>query len=129
MSESSLILALPKGRILTEVLPVLHSVGIEPEAAFADEDARQLRFATNVRGLDLIRVRSFDVATFVALARRTLGSLAMTSLWNSTIPKSTRLLTSTLGIAGCQSVSRLICRQRMIPAAGVMFVWPPSIRG
>ena len=68
-----MILALPKGRILKEVLPVLHAVGIEPEAAFADDDARQLRFSTNVSGLDLIRVRSFDVATFVAFGAAHLG--------------------------------------------------------
>lgn len=73
MSAERMILALPKGRILTEVLPVLHAVGIEPEAAFADEDARQLRFSTNVAGLDLIRVRSFDVATFVAFGAAHFG--------------------------------------------------------
>lgn len=73
MSAEPLILALPKGRILREVLPVLRGVGIEPEAAFADDDARQLRFTTNVPGLDLIRVRSFDVATFVAFGAAHIG--------------------------------------------------------
>ena len=71
--DEPMILALPKGRILKEVLPVLRAVGIEPEAAFADEDARQLRFSTSVPGLDLIRVRSFDVATFVAFGAAHLG--------------------------------------------------------
>lgn len=73
VSAEPLILALPKGRILREVLPVLRGVGIEPEAAFADDDARQLRFTTNVPGLDLIRVRSFDVATFVAFGAAHIG--------------------------------------------------------
>jgi ATP phosphoribosyltransferase len=68
-----LILALPKGRILKEVMPVLCAAGIRPEEAFADDDARQLRFSTNVPGLDLIRVRSFDVATFVAFGAAHLG--------------------------------------------------------
>jgi ATP phosphoribosyltransferase len=68
-----LILALPKGRILKEVMPVLRASGIQPEEAFADDDARQLRFSTNVPGLDLIRVRSFDVATFVAFGAAHLG--------------------------------------------------------
>jgi hypothetical protein len=31
--------------------------GIEPEAAFAGEDARQLRFATNQPALEIVRVR------------------------------------------------------------------------
>ncbi|MBK8209719.1 MAG: ATP phosphoribosyltransferase [Rhodospirillales bacterium] len=68
-----MILALPKGRILKELHPVLRAVGIEPEAAFDDEDARQLRFSTNVPGLNLIRVRSFDVATFVAFGAAHIG--------------------------------------------------------
>ena len=69
----ALVLALPKGRILRELTPLLGRVGIEPEAAFADEGARQLRFATNHPGLDIIRVRSFDVATFVAFGAAHLG--------------------------------------------------------
>ena len=68
-----LILAVPKGRILGEVLPLLGRLGVEPEAAFADETTRQLRFATNVPGFDVIRVRSFDVATFVAHGAAQLG--------------------------------------------------------
>ena len=65
-ANEKLILALPKGRILTEAAPLLAAANIEPEAAFADPDSRQLRFATNHPDLDIIRVRSFDVATFVA---------------------------------------------------------------
>src|SRR3546814_8365085 len=55
-----LILAVPKGRILTELGPLLAHVGLEPEAAFSDDGARQLRFSTNRPGLDIIRVRSFE---------------------------------------------------------------------
>ena len=50
---------MPKGRILEEAAPLLARAGIEPEAAFADEDSRLLRFSTNRPGLDLIRVRAF----------------------------------------------------------------------
>lgn len=67
------ILALPKGRILREVMPLLHKMGIEPEPAFSEDDARQLRFSTNDPNLDIIRVRSFDVATFVAFGAAHLG--------------------------------------------------------
>ena len=35
-----LILAVPKGRILEEALPLLAAVGIVPEAAFSDKNAR-----------------------------------------------------------------------------------------
>ena len=68
-----LIIAVPKGRILKEALPLLARVGIEPEAAFSDEDSRALRFATNQPHVSLIRVRAFDVATFVAHGAAQLG--------------------------------------------------------
>ncbi len=67
------VLALPKGRILKEVLPVLKRAGIEPEAEFADDNSRALRFRTNDPRLEIIRVRSFDVATFVAFGAAQLG--------------------------------------------------------
>jgi ATP phosphoribosyltransferase len=70
---SALVMALPQGRILAEVMPLLRRIGIEPEPAFDDPQSRQLRFATNQPGLDLIRVRSFDAATFVAFGAAQLG--------------------------------------------------------
>jgi ATP phosphoribosyltransferase len=65
-NDVKLVLALPKGRILKQVLPVLARAGLEPEAAFFDSDDRRLTFATNHDNIDIIRVRSFDVATFLA---------------------------------------------------------------
>jgi ATP phosphoribosyltransferase len=72
-SSEKLVLALPKGRILREVMPLLRRAGIEVEAAFDDPDSRQLRFATSDAGLDVIRVRNFDVATFVAFGAAHIG--------------------------------------------------------
>ena len=66
-------MALPAGRILGEVMPLLRRLGIEPEPAFDDPNSRQLRFATSEPGLELIRVRNFDVATFVAFGAAQLG--------------------------------------------------------
>jgi ATP phosphoribosyltransferase len=68
-----IVIAVPKGRILAEVLPLFARAGIEPEAAFGDEDSRALRFATNRPDIGLIRVRAFDVATFVAHGAAQLG--------------------------------------------------------
>jgi ATP phosphoribosyltransferase len=65
-ANEPLVMALPKGRILGEVMPLVREVGIEPEPAFREPDTRQLRFATNVPNLTIICVRSFDVATFLA---------------------------------------------------------------
>ena len=72
-ANQPLVLALPKGRILKEVKPLLDAAGIAPEPAFDDPNARQLRFSTNINGLSIIRVRSFDVATFVAFGAAHLG--------------------------------------------------------
>ena len=68
-----IIIAVPKGRILAEAVPLLARAGIHPEAAFSDEDSRALRFATDDPGIELIRVRAFDVATFVAHGAAQLG--------------------------------------------------------
>ena len=68
-----LILALPKGRILSEAAMLLRKAGIEPAADYADEDSRRLRFPTNDPGLDVVRVRPFDVATFVAFGAVHIG--------------------------------------------------------
>jgi ATP phosphoribosyltransferase len=68
-----IILAVPKGRILEEALPLLAAAGIVPEPAFSDEGSRALRFSTNRADIDLIRVRAFDVATFVAHGAAQLG--------------------------------------------------------
>jgi ATP phosphoribosyltransferase len=68
-----IIFAIPKGRILEEALPLLARAGIVPEAAFADENSRALKFATNRADISLIRVRAFDVATFVAHGAAQIG--------------------------------------------------------
>jgi ATP phosphoribosyltransferase len=68
-----LILALPKGRILSECGPLLARAGIVPSADYADEDSRRLRFPTENPMLDVIRVRPFDVATFVAFGAAHIG--------------------------------------------------------
>lgn len=71
--NEGLVLALPKGRILGEAVSLMRRAGIEIEPEFANEDSRKLRFATNHRALDVVRVRSFDVATFVAFGAAHLG--------------------------------------------------------
>jgi ATP phosphoribosyltransferase len=72
-SAERLIMALPNGRILAEVMPLLRRIGVEPERDFANPDSRRLRFSTSDPGLDIIRVRSFDAATFVAFGAAQLG--------------------------------------------------------
>jgi ATP phosphoribosyltransferase len=72
-ADDRLVMALPNGRILSEFMPLLHRMGVEPEPAFEDPNSRRLRFATSDPDLDIIRVRSFDAATFVAFGAAQLG--------------------------------------------------------
>jgi ATP phosphoribosyltransferase len=73
ISDEAIVFAVPKGRILKELRPVLNRIGIVPSAAFDDENSRDLRFKTNVPNVEIIRVRSFDVPTFVAFGAAQLG--------------------------------------------------------
>ncbi len=63
---NALTFAVPKGRILDEALPLMARAGVVPEAAFHDKSNRALSFACEDPEMRLIRVRAFDVATFVA---------------------------------------------------------------
>ena len=72
-SVQKLIMAVPKGRILEQVMPLFEEAGLIPEAAFFKSGERRLRFATNHENLDIVRVRSFDVATFLAYGAAHLG--------------------------------------------------------
>lgn len=66
LPSGQLTFAVPKGRILDEALPVMARAGVVPEDGFHDKANRSLSFATNRADMRLIRVRAFDVATFVA---------------------------------------------------------------
>ncbi|RVT95279.1 ATP phosphoribosyltransferase [Rhodovarius crocodyli] len=68
-----LIMALPKGRILKELLPLLERAGLAPAPDCYEESSRRLRFETADANVEVIRVRSFDVATFVAHGAAHLG--------------------------------------------------------
>ncbi len=71
--SAPLTFAVPKGRILDEALPVMARAGVVPEAAFHDKGNRALSFACEDAGQRVIRVRAFDVATFVAFGAAQAG--------------------------------------------------------
>jgi ATP phosphoribosyltransferase len=98
--DRDLVLALPKGRILKEALPLLARAGIVPEAAFTDEGSRQLQFSTNVPGFNIIRARSFDVATFVAFGAAHMGIAGSDVLMEFDYPENYAPLD--LGIGKCR---------------------------
>jgi ATP phosphoribosyltransferase len=68
-----IVIAVPKGRILEELQPLLDKAGLKPEADFFKESSRKLQFETNHANVSLIRVRSFDVATFVEFGAAQMG--------------------------------------------------------
>ena len=70
---NKIIMALPKGRILNELIPLLQKADILPEEEFFKTGSRKLLFNTNQKKLSIIKVRSFDVATFVALGAAQIG--------------------------------------------------------
>jgi ATP phosphoribosyltransferase len=71
--SAPLTFAVPKGRILDEALPVMARAGVVPEAAFHDKADRALSFACEGGDTRVIRVRAFDVATFVAFGAAQAG--------------------------------------------------------
>ena len=101
-NDENLVLALPKGRILTEAVPLLARAGIVPEAAFHEGDDRRLRFDTNVPNFSIVTVRSFDVATFVAFGAAELGIAGSDVLMEFDYPENYAPLD--LGIGRCRLV-------------------------
>lgn len=67
------IIAVPKGRILEDLMPLLKRLDIEIDPDFFDPSSRALQFPTNHPDVSFVRVRSFDVATFVAFGAAQIG--------------------------------------------------------
>ncbi len=66
-----LTLALSKGRILDDTLPLLAAAGIEPAEPI--HKSRKLIFETNLPGVRLLIIRATDVPTYVQLGAADLG--------------------------------------------------------
>ncbi|MFV0430550.1 MAG: ATP phosphoribosyltransferase [Alphaproteobacteria bacterium] len=73
MSEPKITIAVPKGRILKQLLPLMKQVNIIAEDDFFSDKSRKLIFATNHEHIELIRVRSFDAAAFIAFGAAQIG--------------------------------------------------------
>lgn len=98
--RETVVLALPKGRILADLGPLLARAGIEPAPDYRDEGSRRLRFPTNHPSLDVVRVRPFDVATFVAFGAAAIGVVGSDVLMEFDYPELYAPLD--LGIARCR---------------------------
>ncbi len=69
--SSELTIALAKGRILDETLPLLARAGIEPLDDLLS--SRKLVFSTNHADIKLVLIRSSDVPTYVQYGAADLG--------------------------------------------------------
>ncbi len=92
--------AVPKGRILEELVPLFTKAEIIPEADFFNESSRKLVFATNRPNLNLVKVRSFDVATFVKFGAADIGICGLDVLKEFSSPEIFPVLD--LGIGKCR---------------------------
>ncbi|MGA0933924.1 MAG: ATP phosphoribosyltransferase [Pseudohongiellaceae bacterium] len=71
MTDAKLVIALTKGRILDEVLPLLEQAGIIPAEDL--NKSRKLIFDSNIDGVKLIVLRGSDVPTYVELGSADIG--------------------------------------------------------
>jgi ATP phosphoribosyltransferase len=92
-----LLLAVPKGRILEELNPMLTRINIIPEADFFDESSRKLVFQTNSANLEIVKVRSFDVATFVKFGAADAGICGLDVLQEFSSPEIFSVLDLEIG--------------------------------
>ncbi|NAW35175.1 ATP phosphoribosyltransferase [Halomonas alimentaria] len=69
--SKQLIVALSKGRILDETLPLLADAGVEPAEDLGS--SRKLLFDTNLPDVKLVVIRATDVPTYVQLGAADLG--------------------------------------------------------
>ena len=68
-----IIIAIPRGRIIEECKDMLMSTSFAPESSLFDNDSRKLTFSSKDKNIDYIKVRAFDVCTFVAFGAAQIG--------------------------------------------------------
>ena len=71
MNDDKLVIALTKGRIQEEVMPLLKQAGITPAEDIAG--SRKLIFDTNLENVQLMVLRGTDVPTYVELGSADIG--------------------------------------------------------
>ena len=71
MSSQKLVIALTKGRILEEVLPMLETAGVIPAEDIGS--SRKLLFDSNLPDVQLMVIRGSDVPTYVELGSADIG--------------------------------------------------------
>ena len=70
---SKFIIAIPRGRIIKELKPILKKTSFAPENEMFDDKSRKLTFLSKNKDINFIKVRAFDACTFVAFGAAQIG--------------------------------------------------------
>ena len=73
MKDSKIIIAVPRGRIIEESKNLLNKTNFSPDPLLFDDSCRKLMFDSKDKNISFIKVRAFDVCTFVAFGAAHLG--------------------------------------------------------
>ena len=95
--NNKLLLAIPKGRILNDLGNIFQKANFIIEDSFYQEDSRKLIFKTNFNNIEVIKVRSFDVVTFVKHGGADLGIAGLDVIEEFNSPKIFRLINLEIG--------------------------------
>lgn len=76
-NSNKIIIAVPKGRILNELIPIFKKLKFLPEKDFFNSESRKIMFSSSNDLINLIKVRSFDVANFVAFGGAHMGVVGL----------------------------------------------------
>ena len=73
MKEAKIIIAVPRGRIIKDCKKLLNKTSFSPDPRLFDEASRKLMFSSANKKINFIKVRAFDVCTFVAFGAAQIG--------------------------------------------------------
>ena len=73
MKKDKIIIAIPRGRIIKECKNLLDKTGLSPDSKLFDDSCRRLIFGSKNKNIHFIKVRAFDVCTFVAFGAAQIG--------------------------------------------------------
>ena len=73
MSRKKIIIAVPRGRIIEECKKIFEKTNFSPDPMLYDDSCRKLTFSSSDPDILFIKVRAFDVCTFVAFGAAQIG--------------------------------------------------------
>ena len=71
--KKDIIIAVPRGRIIDEAKKFLNKTSFAPDPLLYDSKTRKLTFGSKKKNIKYIKVRAFDVCTFVAFGAAQIG--------------------------------------------------------